>query len=135
LERTTKNFISDGENLERTAYMPYVTFTGNQLMDISDGDNSILKVEMSTSDETKEFITLFDAEKAESYTPNKLYKPDTDSLLSVHKTELGKPIYSSLLNSPIFTSNKYAPYFLLVTYETTDEQTAEIITYKKYIKV
>lgn len=135
LERTTKDFISNVGTTERTAYVPYVTFEGNQLMDISDGDNSILKVEISTSDENKQFITLFDAKEAESYTPNNLYYPDPDSILSVHRTELGKTIYSSLLNAPIFTSNKYAPYFLLVTYETTQEETGLLISYKKYIKV
>lgn len=136
LEKTKKDYITDnGKTEEKTAYMPYITFTGNQLMDISDGDNSILKVEISTSDENKEFITLFDASEAESYTNNMIYKPDADSLLSVHRTELGKTIYSSLLNSPIFTSNKYAPYFLVVTYKTTGEGTGIPTSYKKYIKI
>lgn len=131
LEKTTIE-IRDG--IQKTVYVPYITFNNNQLIDLSNNDNFVRKVQISTSNKSKQFVTLFDSSLAEQYTPNNIYSPDTESRLSVHRTDLGQTIYSSLINAPIFTSSQFAPSFLLVTYEVLNSS-GDLTTQTRYVKI
>lgn len=129
-------------SLQKTVsgFIPY--FGGDEIIDLPSAfsdDIIITKIQISTSHKDKQFVTLFDAEKANSYSSTKaVHYPqgedgDAKPIIVLTPNDAGIPVYQVVTNSSLFLHKEYNPFFLKIHAINLQEYTESDKTQIKYL--